>query len=195
MAFRTRHRRQCMANLDAEIDMQGAQTLSTAQALWDLRKYTSRWHDEVRPPAPASPRPAHAPPQLGDAAIAALNLHADASAIDRKALIVRVAYIPHQWRRMQRFRLQYAAAEPFTTLTGPHMDAAKSRQKEHTVKNRQNGMVGSALIVLACYVPEVGFIFNSTFVGPEPDLLVDPPPVDWLQRLIAAVRVNEPVDF
>ena len=124
-----------------------------------------------------------------------MNLHSDPTAIDRKAFVVRVSYVPQQWRRMQRFRLQFAAAEPFITLNGPSMDAAKNRQKEHTVKNRQNGMVGCALIVLACHVPQVGFIFNSTFVGPEPDLLVDPPPADWLQRFMASVRVNEPVDI
>jgi len=169
--FKTRHRPECMARLDAENEMP---VLSSSQALWDLRKYTMRWHD-----------------QLGYAAVAALNLHSDPTAIDRQALVVYLSYVPRLWRRMQRFRFQRARVEPLATLSGPSMEAAKIRQREYTVINRENGMVGAALIVLACDVPEVGLVFNSTYVGPEPDLLMEPPPPDWQERFMAVVRVNE----
>lgn len=45
--FRAGHRVQCYANIDAEIDMAGAAITTASQALWDLRKFTNRWHDEV----------------------------------------------------------------------------------------------------------------------------------------------------
>ncbi|KAF8463800.1 hypothetical protein JB92DRAFT_3065740 [Gautieria morchelliformis] len=171
--FRGGHKAQCYANLDAEIDVQGAAITTKSQALWDLRKYTQRWHDE-----------------LGDAAIAAMNLHADATAMDKGVLVVQVSYLPRQPYRMQRFRFQSAMLEPMSSLSGTCADAALRRRQENSIINKRNGMVGCALILLACDVPGVGFVYNSTFIGPEPSVLADKPPVDWENRLWLALSKN-----
>ncbi|KAF8578581.1 hypothetical protein K439DRAFT_1638686 [Ramaria rubella] len=174
MAHRRVHRAQCFANLDAEVDVSGASTLTAAQSLLDLRKYTLRWHDE-----------------LGDAAIAAMNLHADPTAMRRFALVVHLSYVPWQPYRMRRFRLRYASVDPLASLGNTCISAALVRRQENEVVNQMNGMIGCVLIVLACQVPNVGFVFNSTFVGPEQSVLVDPPPRDWQGRLWDAVKRNE----
>lgn len=120
-----------------------------------------------------------------------MNLHADLTAMERMALIVRVSYVTQQPYRMRRFRLRYASSEPISTLTGTCMEAALIRRQENSIINQQNGMVGCALIILACDVPGVGVVFNSTFIGPEASILADPPPVDWQNRLWLSVRKNE----
>lgn len=77
------------------------------------------------------------------------------------------------------------------TFHGTCMDTALTRRQEHSVVNQRNGMVGCALIVLACDVPGVGYVYNSTFIGPEPSILEDPPPADWQHKLWLALSVNE----
>ena len=120
-----------------------------------------------------------------------MNLHADPTTMERMALIIRVAYVTRQPYRMRRFRLQSVTPEPISTLSGTCVDAALIRRQENSIINQQNGMMGCALIILACDVPGVGAVFNSTFIGPEASILADPPPVDWQDRLWLSMRKNE----
>jgi hypothetical protein len=129
--------------------------------------------------------------QLGDAAIAAMNLHADPTTMDKGVLLVQVAYLPRQPYRMRRFRFQSAAAEPMSSLSGTCADAALIRRQENSIINKRNGMMGCALILLACDVPGVGFVYNTTFIGPEAGILADKPPADWHNRLWLALSKNE----
>jgi hypothetical protein len=120
-----------------------------------------------------------------------MNLHADPTAMERMVLVVYISYVPRQPYRMRRFRLQSARPEPMSALTGTCMSAAVIRRQEHSIVNQRNGMVGCALIVLACDVPGVGYVYNSTFIGPEPSILADPPPADWQHSLWLSVSINE----
>lgn len=120
-----------------------------------------------------------------------MNLHSDPTLMERMVLFVQLSYVPRQPYRMRRFRFQSASSEFISTLDGSCLSAALIRRQEHSIINRQNGMVGCALIVLACDVPGVGYVYNSTFIGPEESILADPPPPDWQHRLWLSVRVNE----
>ncbi|KIJ54467.1 hypothetical protein M422DRAFT_24414 [Sphaerobolus stellatus SS14] len=167
------HRYQCRLNIDTEIDFTGLENPTKSSATWDLRKYGLRWHAA-----------------LGDAVVAALNLHADNLAMERHALVVHLSYVPNQPYRSRRFRFSHAKVENLSSLAGESLNTALTRRATSTLINRKNGMVGCALVVLTCNVPGIGFIFYSTFVGPEPSVLVDPPSPNWQNILWTKLSQN-----
>jgi hypothetical protein len=108
--------------------------------------------------------------------------------MEEKALVVHLSFVPRHPYRVRRFRFSHAKVEYISNLSGTALNAAILRRQDNALINQRNGMMGCILIVLACNVPEIGFIFSSTYVGPEESVLASPPIIDWEYRLGLALQ-------
>ncbi|KDQ08800.1 hypothetical protein BOTBODRAFT_59150 [Botryobasidium botryosum FD-172 SS1] len=139
----------------------------------ELRKFTGRNRD-----------------LLGQAAIQAINLHANHDAPNKLALEVHVQWLPYS----ARFRVIHAFVQPLEVYANLG-DVVQQRALYHHKNKTEDGLMGCILIMIKCGegsdLPRP--VYSFTYCAPDHDGAARAPKFTWMEELIGTIHEEPPL--